>query len=155
MTERHSEAWNEYRFTAPSDTHLYHLGSNYWARYNRRPLTYNANGGWDTTADKHFDILLSFTDCLCGLVVSFWLQILKSWVRFPAASRFSEKQRVWNGVNSASWGQLRSYLEEIVAAPVKKTEINDRGDPLRWPRNTLYPRKLALLHQQAAVARSV
>jgi hypothetical protein len=41
-------------------------------------------------------------------------------------------QRVWNGVHSASWGQLKSYLEEIVAAPVKKTETNDRGDPLRW-----------------------
>jgi hypothetical protein len=27
--------------------------------------------------------------------------------------------------------QLRSYLEEIVAAPVKETESNDRGDPLR------------------------
>jgi hypothetical protein len=24
-------------------------------------------------------------------------------------------------------GQLKSYLEEIVAAPVKKTETNDRG----------------------------
>jgi hypothetical protein len=41
-------------------------------------------------------------------------------------SRFSEKQRVWNGVHSASWGQPRSYLEEIVAALVKKTETNDR-----------------------------
>jgi hypothetical protein len=30
----------------------------------------------------------------------------------PGASRFSEKQRVWNGVHSASWGQLRSYLKE-------------------------------------------
>jgi hypothetical protein len=45
-------------------------------------------------------------------------------------------------------------LEEIVAAPVKKTETNDRGDPLRWPRNTLCPQKLALLRQQVAVARS-
>jgi hypothetical protein len=26
---------------------------------------------------------------------------------------------------------LRSYLNEKVAAPVKKTEINGRGDPLR------------------------
>jgi hypothetical protein len=62
----------------------------------------------------------------------------------PGASRFSEKQRVWNGVHSASWGQLRSYLEEKVAAPVYKTEINDRRNPLRWPRDTLYPQKLAL-----------
>jgi hypothetical protein len=45
-------------------------------------------------------------------------------------------------------------LEEKVAAPVKKTEINDRGNPLRLPRNTLYPQKLALFRQQAAVARS-
>jgi hypothetical protein len=35
-----------------------------------------------------------------------------------------------------------------------RTEINDRGNPLRWPRDTLYPQKLALLRQQAAVARS-
>jgi hypothetical protein len=46
-------------------------------------------------------------------------------------------------VHSASWGQLRSYLEETVAAPAKKTETNDREDPLRWTRNTLYPQKYA------------
>jgi hypothetical protein len=62
----------------------------------------------------------------------------------PGASSFSEKQRVWNGVQSASWGQLRSYLEGKVAAPVKKTEINFRGNPLRWPRDTLHPQKLEL-----------
>jgi hypothetical protein len=27
---------------------------------------------------------------------------------------------------------------------VWKTEINGRGDPLRWPRDTLYPQKLSL-----------
>jgi hypothetical protein len=35
-------------------------------------------------------------------------------------------------------------LERKVAAPVYKTEINGRGDPLRWLRDTLYPLKLAL-----------
>jgi hypothetical protein len=30
----------------------------------------------------------------------------------------------------------------------------EAGNPLRWPRNILYPQKLALLRQQAAVARS-
>jgi hypothetical protein len=45
---------------------------------------------------------------------------------FPIHTTF-----VWNGVHSASRGQLRSYLEEIVAAPVKKTETNDQEDPLR------------------------
>jgi hypothetical protein len=45
-------------------------------------------------------------------------------------------------------------LKEIVAAPVKKTETNDWGDPLRLARNTLYPQKLAQLRQQTAVAQS-
>jgi hypothetical protein len=84
-----------------------------------------------------------------------WSSGQNFWLQIPGASRFSEKQRVWNGVHSASWGQPRSYSEEIVAAPVKKTEISDRGNPLHWPRDTLYPQKLAILRQQAAVARSV
>jgi hypothetical protein len=46
-------------------------------------------------------------------------------------------------------------LEGKAAAQVLKTEIKDRGNPLRWPRDTLYPQKLALIPQQAAVARSV
>jgi hypothetical protein len=35
-------------------------------------------------------------------------------------------------------------LEGKVAAPVQETKINDRGNPLRWPRDILYPQKLAL-----------
>jgi hypothetical protein len=35
-------------------------------------------------------------------------------------------------------------LEGRVAPPVQKTEINDLGNLLRWPRDTLYPLKLAL-----------
>jgi hypothetical protein len=35
----------------------------------------------------------------------------------PDATRFSEKEWVWNGVHSASWVQLSSYLEEKVASP--------------------------------------
>ena len=31
-----------------------------------------------------------------------WLQIQRSWVRFPALPDFSEWQWVWNGVHSAS-----------------------------------------------------
>jgi hypothetical protein len=36
------------------------------------------------------------------------------------------------------------FLERKVAAPVQKTEIKGRGDSLRWPRDTLYPLKMAL-----------
>jgi hypothetical protein len=35
-------------------------------------------------------------------------------------------------------------LEGKVAVPVYKTEINERGNLLRWPRDTLYPQTLAL-----------
>jgi hypothetical protein len=31
-----------------------------------------------------------------------------------------------------------------ISDPVLKTDINGRGDPLRWPRDILYPQKLAL-----------
>jgi hypothetical protein len=39
---------------------------------------------------------------------------------------------------------IEELLERTVAAPVYKTEINGRGDSLRWPRDTLYPQKLTL-----------
>jgi hypothetical protein len=39
---------------------------------------------------------------------------------------------------------LRRYLEEIVAAPGLENRSYDRRDLLRWPRDTLYPLKLAL-----------
>jgi hypothetical protein len=39
---------------------------------------------------------------------------------------------------------IEELLERTVAAPVYKTEINGCGDPLRSPRDTPYPIKLAL-----------
>jgi hypothetical protein len=39
---------------------------------------------------------------------------------------------------------IEELLERKVAAPVEKTEINGRGDSLRWPRDTLCRLKLAL-----------
>jgi hypothetical protein len=39
---------------------------------------------------------------------------------------------------------LRSYLEETVAAPGLENRSYDRRDSLRCPRDTLYPLKLAL-----------
>jgi hypothetical protein len=39
---------------------------------------------------------------------------------------------------------LRSYLEEIVAAPGLENRSYDRRDSLLSPRDTLYPLKLAL-----------
>jgi hypothetical protein len=39
---------------------------------------------------------------------------------------------------------LRSYLEEIVAAPGLENRSYDWRDSFRWPRDTFYPLKLAL-----------
>jgi hypothetical protein len=90
----------------------------------------------------HYEII----NHLCGLMVR---------VSGFVSQRF---QIFWEaaGLEQGPLSLMRTTEEllGIVAAPVKKTEINDRGDPLRWPRNTHYPQKLALLRQQAAVARS-
>jgi hypothetical protein len=45
-------------------------------------------------------------------------------------------------------------LERNTSGSGQENRNYDRGDPLRWPRNNLYPQKLVLLRQKAAVARS-
>jgi hypothetical protein len=60
---------------------------------------------------------------LCFLVDRFPGYRSRGPVSIPGATRISVKYWVWNGVLSASWVQLRSYLEDKVAAPVWKTEI--------------------------------
>jgi hypothetical protein len=59
----------------------------------------------------------------------------------PGVTRYFEKWWVWSGVHSASWVQLRSYLEEQVVSVYK---IENTAVGMRWPRNTLYPQKLVL-----------
>jgi hypothetical protein len=39
---------------------------------------------------------------------------------------------------------IKELLEWKSSSSSQKNRINDRGDPLRWPRDTLYPQKLAL-----------
>jgi hypothetical protein len=75
---------------------------------------------------------------------STWLQIQKPG-SIPCATRFSEKYWVWNGVHSASWVQLRSYLEKRKSSGygLENREYGYR-DPSRWPHGILYPKKLAL-----------
>jgi hypothetical protein len=57
-------------------------------------------------------------DRLCGLVVIVPGYRSRGPGSIPCTTRFSEKYWAWNGVHSALWVQLRSYLEEKVAAPV-------------------------------------
>jgi hypothetical protein len=50
---------------------------------------------------------------------------------------------------------LLSHNKEIALGYVIASVLENRGIPLRWPRDTLYAQKLALTHRQAAVARSI
>jgi hypothetical protein len=61
----------------------------------------------------------------------------------PGATRFTEKYWVWNEVHSASWVQLRSYLWEILATPVWKSEDTTAGIRRADKATNLYPQKLA------------
>jgi hypothetical protein len=74
----------------------------------------------------------------------------------PDAIKFSEYQWVWNGVHLALEGIKEELLEKKVTAPVYKTEINDCGDPSRWPRDTPLSAKVGItFRRQVAVAQSV
>jgi hypothetical protein len=55
--------------------------------------------------------------CFFGLVVRVPGYRSRGLGSILGTAGLSEKQFFWNGVHSASWVQLRSYLEEIVAAP--------------------------------------
>jgi hypothetical protein len=82
---------------------------------------------------KYVCLFINFYDIGCSLLNVFWDRLCGLVVRvpgyrcrgpgfIPGATRFSEKNWVWNGVHSALWVQLRSYLKEKVAAPVQKVE---------------------------------
>jgi hypothetical protein len=77
---------------------------------------------------------------LCGLVVRVPGYRSRDPGSIPGATRFSDKQWVWNGVYLASWVQFRSYLE--VAAPAQKSENTAVGDPQLWLRDTHLPAKV-------------
>ena len=63
---------------------------------------------------------------------SFWLQIQRSRVRFPALLDFLSSSGLERGPLSfvRSIEELLEFKKKV-AVPVQKTEINGRGDPLR------------------------
>jgi hypothetical protein len=83
-------------------------------------------------------------DRLCGLVVR--VSGYRSRVPGFDSRRF---QIFWEaaGLERGPLSRARAtekLFERKNSGSVYKTEVNDRGNLLRWPRDTLYPQKLAL-----------
>jgi hypothetical protein len=75
---------------------------------------------------------------------SSWQQIQRFRVRFPALPdllRISGSGTGSTQPREDDWGA--TWIEKQ-RPRFCKIEINESGDPLRWPRDTLYPQKLAL-----------
>jgi hypothetical protein len=64
----------------------------------------------------------------------------------PVSDNYTCIQIFWEaaGLERGPLSLVRTTDELLEAAPVKKTETINRGNPFRWPRDTLYPQKLAL-----------
>jgi hypothetical protein len=80
-------------------------------------------------------------DCLCDLVVSSWLQIQRSQVRFPALPDFMRSSGSGTGSTQPceyKWAATWKY-----GSGLENRECS-HGDPLCWPRDILYSQKLGL-----------
>jgi hypothetical protein len=62
----------------------------------------------------------------------------------PVATRFSEKYLGLERDPLIPVSITEELLEWKSSGFGLENEINDRGNPLRWPRDTLYPQKLVL-----------
>jgi hypothetical protein len=59
----------------------------------------------------------------------------------PGATRYSEKQWVWNGVHSASMSTIEELLGRKGSGSGQENREYGRRDPLRWLRDTPLPTK--------------
>jgi hypothetical protein len=143
MSTQNLRKWNVTKYAVCTDTQLYN--NTYIIRWALRHFViFQCSTRWNEVGTNFNTVNPHYRLSLWSSGQSFWLQIQRSRVLFQALQDCLRSRGVWNGVHSASWGQLSSYLIEKGAAPVKKTEINGRGNSLRWPRNALYLQKLAL-----------
>jgi hypothetical protein len=90
-----------------------------------------------SNSDRFTFLLLFLGDCLCGLVV----RVPGYRSRGPGFD--SWRYQIFWEVVGLEWGPLSlvSTIEELLG--LENREYG-RGDPLRWPRDTLCPQKLAL-----------
>jgi hypothetical protein len=72
-----------------------------------------------------------------------WLQIQRSRVRFPALPDFLRSSESGMGSTQPREDNWGATWKESSGSGLE-TEMNGRGDPLRWPRDILYPLKWAI-----------
>ena len=76
------------------------------------------SNNWDKILSFIFNAFLFIFDVIWSTTASvvYWSEFLATDTEvsgsIPGTTRFSEWYSVWNGVHSASWGQLRSYLNK-------------------------------------------
>jgi hypothetical protein len=90
-----------------------------------------------------------------------WSSGQSSWLQIERSGFDSRRYQIFPEVVGLERGplSLASTTEELLGRNSSGSGLENREcgrrDPLCWPRNTLYPQKLAQLRRQAAVARSV
>jgi hypothetical protein len=78
-----------------------------------------------------------FVDCFCGLVVRV------SGYRSRGPGFDSRRYQIFLTITGSGTGSTQPR-EDNWGATWMKTEIIGRGDPLCWPRDTLYPQKVGI-----------
>jgi hypothetical protein len=101
-------------------------------------------------------------DHLCCLVVGVSGYRSRGPGSIPSVTRLSKKQWVWNRAHSASWVQLRRYLEEKLCVPVYKAENRalgirqvDHAAKLAWTSLTSDGRSVGIFHSRIQAAEFV
>jgi hypothetical protein len=105
---------------------------------NRSIGTYFKNKSWTIKMD-----LKQFGPPLWSSGQSSWLQIQRSRVRFLAPPDFLRSSGSGTGSTQLRQDNWGATWKDNSGSGLK-TEINGRGDSLRWPLDTLYPLKLVL-----------
>jgi hypothetical protein len=133
-----------------SEKTCYHPFQNLCCRFSRvriwcPVLRKNITWGWQRTGHwgDYLGLMGMKEPTLWSTGQSFWLQIQRFQVRFPALPDFLRSSGP-----GASPLSISSIIEELLGRNISCSGLEiskyDHGDPLSWPHDTLYPQMLVL-----------
>jgi hypothetical protein len=93
-------------------------GSAFQEQYHKEHTLLRGVSYGRVLSETYLKRVIFIAERLCGLLVRVPAYRSRGPGSISGDTRFSEKWWVCNGVHSASWVQLRSYLKEKVVAPV-------------------------------------